>query len=398
MATASSATGGDGTFEDVTDVAGIARIGRGYGFGVTVGDYDNDGRPDLFVTRFGSYAPASQPGRRHVRGRHRARRVWAATATGRPRRHSPTSTATATSTCMSATTWPGTPRIPRSAAHPESPTDTSPACRSAFPALPDHLFRNDGGRFVDVTAAAGIVDRDGRGLGRRRRRPRRRRPHRPVRGQRHDGQSPVPQPGRPAVRGDRPPRPGSPATPRGATRPAWASPAATSTATAGPTWPSPTSSANRRRSTATWGDGMFADATTAVGLKAPSRFLLGFGITFLDVDNDGRLDLATANGHIHDLRPKIPYAMPAQLLTGDRRRPIDRRHRPGRRTLDGPADRPRPGRAPTSTTTAASTCCSSRRTRRWPTSTTGPSTPAISSPCGWRGPRRTATPSAQGSP
>ena len=62
---------------------------------------------------------------------------------------------------------------------------------------------------------------------------------------------------------------------------------------------------------------MFADATAAVGLKAPSRFLLGFGITFLDVDNDGCLDLATANGHIHDLRPKIPYAMPAQLLTGD---------------------------------------------------------------------------------
>ena len=62
---------------------------------------------------------------------------------------------------------------------------------------------------------------------------------------------------------------------------------------------------------------MFADATSAVGLKAPSRFLLGFGITFLDVDNDGCLDLATANGHIHDLRPNIPYAMPAQLLTGD---------------------------------------------------------------------------------
>src|SRR5690606_11662885 len=28
----------------------------------------------------------------------------------------------------------------------------------------DRLFRNDGGRFVDVTAQAGIVDPDGRGL------------------------------------------------------------------------------------------------------------------------------------------------------------------------------------------------------------------------------------------
>src|SRR5262249_36397883 len=34
-----------------------------------------------------------------------------------------------------------------------------------FKALPDHLFRNDGGRFVDVTTEAGIDDRDGRGLG-----------------------------------------------------------------------------------------------------------------------------------------------------------------------------------------------------------------------------------------
>ena len=28
----------------------------GYGHGVAVGDYDNDGRPDLFVTRWRSYA------------------------------------------------------------------------------------------------------------------------------------------------------------------------------------------------------------------------------------------------------------------------------------------------------------------------------------------------------
>ncbi|MBZ5550392.1 MAG: CRTAC1 family protein [Acidobacteriia bacterium] len=37
----------DGTFTDVTEKAGVA--GAGYGMGVAVGDYDNDGRPDLFV-------------------------------------------------------------------------------------------------------------------------------------------------------------------------------------------------------------------------------------------------------------------------------------------------------------------------------------------------------------
>jgi len=37
----------DGTFTDVTDKAAVA--GAGYGMGVAVGDYDNDGWPDLFV-------------------------------------------------------------------------------------------------------------------------------------------------------------------------------------------------------------------------------------------------------------------------------------------------------------------------------------------------------------
>src|SRR5215472_9643228 len=35
----------DGTFTDVTAQAGVA--GAGYGMGVAVGDYDNDGWPDL---------------------------------------------------------------------------------------------------------------------------------------------------------------------------------------------------------------------------------------------------------------------------------------------------------------------------------------------------------------
>jgi enediyne biosynthesis protein E4 len=41
----------EGTFEDVTEKAGLE--GTGYGMGVAVGDYDNDGYEDLYVTAYG---------------------------------------------------------------------------------------------------------------------------------------------------------------------------------------------------------------------------------------------------------------------------------------------------------------------------------------------------------
>ena len=41
----------DGRFEDVTERAGLQ--GAGYGMGVAVGDYDNDGFEDLYVTAYG---------------------------------------------------------------------------------------------------------------------------------------------------------------------------------------------------------------------------------------------------------------------------------------------------------------------------------------------------------
>ncbi len=44
---------GDGTFTDVTERAGVGGIGH-YAQGVSVGDFDNDGFPDLYVTGFGS--------------------------------------------------------------------------------------------------------------------------------------------------------------------------------------------------------------------------------------------------------------------------------------------------------------------------------------------------------
>ena len=41
----------DGTFEDVTEKAGVGHAG--YGMGMTVGDMDNDGYPEIYITNYG---------------------------------------------------------------------------------------------------------------------------------------------------------------------------------------------------------------------------------------------------------------------------------------------------------------------------------------------------------
>lgn len=61
--------------------------------------------------------------------------------------------------------------------------------------------------------------------------------------------------------------------------------------------------------------GFFEDQTRAVGLYAPSLDVLGFGTQFLDADLDGRLELLVANGHIDDLSDRgKPHRMLPQLF------------------------------------------------------------------------------------
>ncbi|MBI3682243.1 MAG: CRTAC1 family protein [Acidobacteria bacterium] len=43
----------DGSFTDVTAAAGLSQAGNDYGMGVAVGDYNNDGFPDIYVTNYG---------------------------------------------------------------------------------------------------------------------------------------------------------------------------------------------------------------------------------------------------------------------------------------------------------------------------------------------------------
>ncbi|MEK6279381.1 MAG: FG-GAP-like repeat-containing protein [Acidobacteriota bacterium] len=47
------------------------------------------------------------------------------------------------------------------------------------------------------------------------------------------------------------------------------------------------------------GKGLFTDASTAAGLDPATRSSLGWGVGFLDYDNDGDLDLFIASGHVY---------------------------------------------------------------------------------------------------
>jgi len=66
---------------------------------------------------------------------------------------------------------------------------------------------------------------------------------------------------------------------------------------------------------------MFEDLSVASGLKEPTFRNVGWGIAFVDVDNDGDLDLATANGHAVDnieiFEAGLRYRQPNELLLND---------------------------------------------------------------------------------
>jgi len=65
----------------------------------------------------------------------------------------------------------------------------------------------------------------------------------------------------------------------------------------------------------------FDDVAMQAGLGPASRSTLGFGCVFFDADLDGRLDLAVANGHIDDtvrnIRGNVGYAQPPHLFLNE---------------------------------------------------------------------------------
>ncbi len=304
---------GDGTFEDATARSGIGGFPGGYGQGIAVGDFDNDGHPDIFLTRWRSYALYRNKGD----GTFEDATARAGLAGDRDW---PTSCAWADLDGDGDLDLYVCHYLDWDTEHPKTCYDAQAKVNKycdprLFTPRPDHLFRNDGGRFVDVTTEAGIVDRDGRGLG--------------VVANDLDGDGKVDL----FVANDtsanylfrnlggfRFEEVGHDSGVASSANGSYLAGMGVACGDLDGDGLADLAVTNFYHESTTFyrnlGDGVFADQTEGVGLAATSRHLLGFGAGFLDADGDGRLDLLTVNGHVNDNGAFFAHAMPARLWLG----------------------------------------------------------------------------------
>lgn len=301
----------DGTFEDVTESAGVA--GRGYGMGCAVADYDADGHDDLFVTGLaGTILYRNQ-------GNGTFADVTESAGVASPR--------WTTAAGFADLDGDGDLDLMVVTYVEADPTDFRP-CRDRsgrlihcqperFAAQFDQLFRNNGdGTFTDVSRDAGLEAAvEGRGLGLA------------ILDYDEDGRLDL------FVANDGTAnhlfrnlgglRFEEVAMAAGAAYDAAGQPTASMGVVSqdlngdGRIDLLHTNFLNQS-STLRWNfGGVFVDGTLASGLAVPSRSKTGWGVVPIDADHDGRLDLFVANGHVDD-QPwfNTPMAQEPQLFRG----------------------------------------------------------------------------------
>jgi enediyne biosynthesis protein E4 len=290
---------GNGTFDDVTDRSGIQH--RGYGMGACAGDIDGDRRPDLYVTGFGPDTLYRN------RGDGTFADVTSDTRTGDPRFGA---------SCAFADLDRDGDLDLWVVNYVDAAPAHSPYCGSArqqmrfychplkYDPLPSTLYRNDGGVFTDASASAGVGALRSNGLGV------------VVADADDDGWPDV------FVANDT--MPNFLFKNRGGLRfdeialASGVALAADGTARAGMGIDAGDYDGDGRLDLVVTNldfemhtlhrgldRGLFAYTAIESGIGYPTLPFVGFGVAFVDYDNDGRLDIATANGHILDNAPQF---------------------------------------------------------------------------------------------
>jgi hypothetical protein len=315
---------GLGAFETATIPAGLNQVG--YHQGCATGDFDNDGFPDLYVAAFGHNVLW------HNNGDGTFQDVTSEAKVDSPEWSSSCAFGDLNGDglldlfVVNYVDFPIQP--PRLCPYPGSPDGYVQCSPTLFPASPDKLFINDGeGHFRDVTQAAQVEGVDGKGLGI------------VLFDMNQDGRLDVfiANDGMPNFlyinETSRDAEPGSipKLVERGLELGAAVSPDGRARAGMGVAcgdydgdgwqdllvtnyFAEPNSLFRNSAGTS------FVEYAEIAQLKAPSLNVLGFGTEFFDFDNDGRLDLFVANGHVDDVtwrNAAESYHMPAQCFRND---------------------------------------------------------------------------------
>ncbi|HXI42986.1 MAG TPA: VCBS repeat-containing protein, partial [Bryobacteraceae bacterium] len=156
---------GNLTFTDVTDKAGLG--GAGYGMGLAVGDYDNDGRPDLYVANVngnqlfhnngdGTFTDVTK--KAGVGGGvFQGKKMWSVAAAWVDYNNDGLADLFVSNYCQ----WD-----PTAGQACQTNGERLYCSPRYYNPLPHTLYRNDGnGTFTDVSAETGIAAHPGRGMG-----------------------------------------------------------------------------------------------------------------------------------------------------------------------------------------------------------------------------------------